>query len=65
MTKQRVTLYIPSDLWRQFRARCVQRGTSASKVVSRLIQEWLEADRVTGEAAGGGEGAQENDNPAS
>jgi hypothetical protein len=43
MAKQRVTLYINADLWRAFRAACVQRGYSASEIVDIHMQEQMTA----------------------
>lgn len=39
--KQRVTLYIDGQLWRDFRADCVQRGKSASEIVDYLINDHM------------------------
>lgn len=35
----KVNLYLDESVWRSFRARCVEGGTSASKEISRLIRE--------------------------
>jgi hypothetical protein len=38
-----VTMYVPADTWRKFRAKCVQDGTSASQVLSAEIAARLAA----------------------
>ena len=35
--KGKTTLTVDEDVWREFRAQCIRRGTSASK----LIQEFM------------------------
>jgi hypothetical protein len=41
MKKQRVTLYLDGQLWREFRAACVRRGQSASEVTEMGIQNQM------------------------
>ncbi len=41
--KQRATLYLDGDLWRDFRSACVKRGVSASYLVNILIHEQMSA----------------------
>lgn len=43
MSKQRATLYLDGDLWRDFRAACVRRGVSASHLVNILIHDQMSA----------------------
>ena len=38
MAKQKVTLYLDGDLWRQFRAACILNNQSASEVTEELIR---------------------------
>ena len=41
--KQRITLYVDSDVWRAFRIRCLREKMSASAVVERWmnqLEEW-------------------------
>jgi hypothetical protein len=49
--KQRITLYVDAQTWRDFRAACVKRGRTASQVVSERMQEqveaWARADQDT------------------
>lgn len=49
MKKQRVTLYIDMDMWREFRATCVRRGVSASHIVDILISDQMSAWMLAGE----------------
>ena len=37
----KVTLWLTALLWRQFRMACLERNTSASKEVARLMQQQL------------------------
>lgn len=39
MPKQKVTLYMSGELWREFRAQCVRMGVSASEVTEGLIAQ--------------------------
>ena len=57
MSKARVTLYLDGDRWRTFRAACVTRGRSASRVVEALVAEQLRA--------WAGDAVQETSSPAS
>lgn len=42
MSKQRINLYIDGDLWRQFRAACIQRRSNASRIAEMLIKEQMD-----------------------
>lgn len=53
MEKSRVTLYIPTDIWRAFRVTCLEQGTSASHVVTTLIEEHLMRTEETSIRCGG------------
>lgn len=48
MSKQRATLYFDKQLWRDFRAACVQRGYSASQIIETLIREQMTAWMMDG-----------------
>ena len=39
MSKAKVTLYLDRQLWKEFRAACVRRDTSASAVVELAVQD--------------------------
>jgi hypothetical protein len=38
---KKTTVYLDEKLWLAFRVQCVQRQTSASQAVGRLITAWL------------------------
>lgn len=37
MAKQKVTLYLDGELWREWRAQCIRNGVSASEATEALI----------------------------
>jgi len=38
---KKITLYLSTMLWRSFRVACLQRGTSASQEITRLMEQQL------------------------
>lgn len=42
-----VSLYVPAEAWRLFRARCIESGTSASQVLASAITARLEQHGVS------------------
>lgn len=39
------TFRIPSDLLKQFKARCARRSVNASEIIRKLIADWLENEK--------------------
>jgi len=52
---KQVALHMRPDLWKAFRVACLQRNTSASEEIRRLVDarmhEWIEGDQVPGQHA--------------
>jgi len=42
---KKTSIRIDSELWKKFRIACLEKGLTATEVFSRLIAEWLEAQR--------------------
>jgi len=42
---KKTSITIDSELWRKFRIACLKKGLTATEVFTRLISEWLEAQK--------------------
>jgi len=42
---KKTSISIDRELWRKFRIRCLEKGLTATEVFTRLISEWLEAQK--------------------